>query len=209
MSIKVLIALFLLSSLSLPTFADEAKKEEVKKEEPKKEEPKKEEPKKEEPKKEEPKKVVVVVKVPKKPKECFYQTGSLAIIGTDKFEDEVKKIQSDFEKCESQLLLLKERESKIIECKKMHDEVKEKKTVLYKLIDSSSKIIAKDEFEKSVAFIKASKEEVLKSESRFKESCKPKEEVKKEEPKKEEPKKEEPKKEEVKKEEPKVEEHKK
>jgi hypothetical protein len=173
------------------------KKEEVKKEEPKKEETKKEEPKKEEVKKEEPKQVEVKkVVAPVKPRECFYSAHALALVESNKFDDEVKKIQETFEKCEQSLAKMKEQELKATECRAIYKNVKEKKMAVLKLVSESSKINKKDEFEKSVALIKLEKVEQTAIEAKFKDSCAApkKEEPKKVEPKKEEPKKEEPKK---------------
>jgi hypothetical protein len=196
---------------------EEPKKEEVKKEEPKKEEVKKEEPKKEEVKKEEPKKIEAKkVAAPSRPRECFYSAHGLALVETSKFDDEVKKIQETFEKCEQTLVKMKEQELKATECRAIYKNVKEKKMAVLKLVSESSKTNKKEEFEKSVALIKSAKDEQTAIEAKFKDSCaapkkvevkkiepQVKVEAKKEEVKKEEPKKEEPKKEEVKKEEPK------
>jgi hypothetical protein len=98
---------------SFATYADEAKKEEPKKEEPKKEEAK----------------TVEVVKAPVvvKPKECFYTAHVLAIVDTKKFDDEVKKIQEKFEKCEQNLAKMKEIEARLKNCRTLNVQVKEKR----------------------------------------------------------------------------------
>lgn len=173
----------------------EAKKEEAKKEEAKKEEVKKEEIKNEEVKKEGPK-IVEIKKpiIPAQPKECFYSAHALALVENNKFDEEVKKIQEAFERCQETLAKLKEQEVRAAECSALNKHVKEKRGTLLKLTAESSKLNKKEEFEKAVASIKVTKEELASYITKYRESCAVAKKVEvKEEPKKEEPKKEEPK----------------
>ncbi len=176
------------------------------------EEAKKEEPKKEEVKKEEPKKAdVIKAPVVIKPKECFYTAHVLAIVDSKKFDDEVKKIQEKFEKCEQNLLKMKEIEARLKDCRTLNVQVKEKRNSVLKLASESTKLNKKEDFEQLVNNLKAMKEELAGYEAKYREHCPVNAKIipKKEESKKEEPKKEEPKKEEAKPEEPKKEEAKK
>jgi hypothetical protein len=161
-------------------FAEDAKKEEVKKEEVKKEEVKKEEPKKVE-----HKKAVAV----EKPKECHYQTGSLATIDAAKYDDEVKMIQDKFEKCEQSLVVIKEQQAKAAECRGLNKNLKEMKDAIMKLSAEPGKLGQKEDFLKLAASIKAAKNETASFEAKYVESCfgKTKPTAKKEEPAKLEP----------------------
>jgi hypothetical protein len=110
-------------------------------------------------------------KAPKKPKECVYQTNALAHVAYDKFDDEVKKIQGNFEKCEESMKAKKEQEMKGQECKKSFGEVKEKRAMVAELVTKSMNLKNKDEFDKAVVGIKTAKEEVQKLEMKHHEAC--------------------------------------
>jgi len=190
---KCLLIIFTLL-LATSLFSRENKREEVKQEGPKKEEPKQEEPKQEEPKQEEPKKDIKAQSSPKQ-KECYYHVLSLGNVENPKFDDEVKKIEDTFAKCERFLVKEKEQEAKSKECKLMEAELKSKKSNVLKPIADASKVSKKEDFAKVVAEVKAARVEYTSLENKYKENCpvvkkhESNKVVKKEEDKKDAPKK--------------------
>ncbi|MBP9680184.1 MAG: hypothetical protein KBD76_02170 [Bacteriovorax sp.] len=155
MSIKILITLFTLSSFQ--TYAEETK--EVAKEATK------------EVVKGPEKEAVKSPKAFKRPQECVYQTNALTHVAFDKFDDEVKKIQGNFEKCEESLKIKKEQENIAQECKKSFGEVKGKRAIVAELVSKSVNLKSKEEFEKAVASIKLAKEDAQKLEMKHRGSC--------------------------------------
>jgi hypothetical protein len=163
MTMLITNSLYSRESKNVEVKKEEPKQEEVKPEESRQNESSKDESSKDESKKDQTNKDAKATSLPKQ-KECFYHVQSLANIENHKFDDEVKRIENTFIKC--QQFLVKEKECKIMEL-----ELKNKKSQILKPINASSRISKKEDFDKLITEVKSAKEESTSLENKFKEKC--------------------------------------